>query len=329
MLINCLFFVALSGFFLTVFFISLFKKLAVKYKILMPQGIPLVGGIAIGLSFAVVSILGFFLCRGFSQEVTGIIISSFTMLIFGIIDDWHELSIKAKFLVQIIATSLLILFGIKTQIVYIGNVANIIITFIWVLGITNAINHLDVIDGLAAGTVMFASLAFFAIAIFNGDIKTAALSLTLTVTAFSFLFYNFPPAKIYMGNSGSHFLGFVLAAIALVVSYAPLERKIALFSPLLILGLPMFDTAFLILARIVKKSLPFKKSNDHLALIFLALGYSKKKILLIMLALCLFFSISGILLSQVSSLFGIGIIVFLVVMSLALTIGMGKAVLYK
>jgi len=127
-----------------------------------------------------------------------------------------------------------------------------------------------------------------------------------------------------MGNSGSHFLGFVLAAIALVISYAPLERKIALFSPLLILGLPIFDTAFLISMRIIKKSLPFKKSNDHLALRFLALGYSRKKTLLIMLTLCLFFSLCGILVSLVSNLSGITIIVFVGLVSLALTKKMSR-----
>lgn len=328
MLTNCLF-IALSGFFLSLFFIFLFKKLSVRYKILMPQGIPLIGGIAIGLSFVLASILGFSLYGGFSQEVIGIIIASFMMLIFGVIDDLRELSISAKFLVQIIATSLLILFGIKTQIVYIGNLTNIIITFIWVLGIANAINHLDVVDAVAAGTAMFAGFAFFAISLFNGDIKTAILSLALVAATLSFLIYNFPPARIYMGNSGSHFLGFILAAIALVISYAPLERKIALLSPIVILGLPIFDTAFLVLVRIMKKSLPFKKSNDHLALRFLALGYSKKKALLTMLALCLFFSVSGVLLSQVSNLFGIAIIGFLFLVSLALTVKMGKAVLYR
>ncbi len=326
--INCLF-IALSGFLLSLFFIFIFKKLSVRCKVLMPQGIPLIGGIAIGLSFVLASILSFALCRDFSQEVSGVIIASFTMLIFGVIDDLRELSIPAKFSVQIIATSLLIFFGIRTQIVYIGNLANIIITFIWILGITNAINHLDVIDGLAAGTSIFASLAFFAISLFNGDISIAILSLVLASAAVSFLIYNLPPAKIYMGNSGSHFLGFVMAAIALVISYAPLERKIALLSPLVILGLPIFDTAFLVLVRIRKKSLPFKKSNDHPALIFLALGYSKKKTLLIMLTLCLFFSVSGVLLSQVSNLFGIAIIGVLVLVSLSLTIKMGRAVLYK
>lgn len=328
MLINCLF-IALSGFFLSLFFIFLLKKLSVRYRILMPQGVPLIGGIAIGLSFIFASALGLSLYRGFSKEITGVIVASFMMLVFGVIDDLRELSISAKFLAQIIAASLLILFGIRTQIVYIGNLANIIITFIWVLGIANAINHLDVVDAVAAGTAMFAGLAFFAISIFNGDVKTAILSVALAVPTLTFLMYNFPPARIYMGNAGSHFLGFVLAAIALIVSYASMERKIALLSPIVILGLPIFDTTFLILMRIIKKSLPFKKSNDHLSLIFLALGYSKKKTLLTMVTLCLIFSVSGACLSQISNLSGIGIIVFLVLMILALTIRMGKAVVHR
>lgn len=317
-------FIVLSAFSLGLFFIFLFKKLAVRYNLLIYKGIPLIGGMAMGLSFLIVSLSVFFVYRSLPQEALGIIITSLIMLIFGVIDDLRELSIPAKFLVQIIAISLLIFFGIRTRIVYIGNITNIIITFIWVLGITNAFNHLDVIDGLASGTTVIVSLAFFVISFLNGDIKTMILSLALAAAAFSFLIRNLPPARIYMGNSGSHFLGFILAAIALIISYAPLERKIALLSPLLILGLPIFDTAFLILMRIAKKSLPFKKSNDHLALRLLAIGYSKKKALLTMLSLCLFFSLCGILLSKVSNLFGIIIVAFVVLASLALSIKMSK-----
>ncbi|MDP3731635.1 MAG: MraY family glycosyltransferase [Candidatus Omnitrophota bacterium] len=272
-----------------------------------------------GLSFVFACLVADLFYKNFSQEARAIVIASFIMLVFGVIDDWKELSILAKFLMQIIATFLLILFGVRTQIIYIGNLANIIITFIWMLGITNAFNHLDVIDGVAAGTAFIVSLAFFIISILNGSIENAILSLALSSAISSFFIYNLPPAKIYMGNAGSHFLGFTLAAVALIISYAPLERKIALLSPLLILGFPIFDTVFLIMARVIKKSLPFKKSNDHLALKFLALGYSKKKVLLIMLGLCLFFSLGGILLSQVPNILGIIIIIFVGFVSLALT----------
>ncbi len=306
------------------FFISISKKIALRHNLLVSQGIPLVGGIEMGLSFILVSLFGFFLYGILPRQVIGIIIPAAIMLVFGVIDDWRELSVGAKFLVQIIAISVLVSFGVRTQIVYIGNLLNLIITFVWILAITNAFNHLDVIDGLAAGCAMIISFAFFVVALLNGDIKIAVLSLALASAILSCFIYNFPPARIYMGNSGSHFLGFVLATIALEISYAPLDRKIALLSPLLILGFPIFDTAFLILMRLIKARSIFKKSNDHLALRFLRLGYSKNKTLLLMLALSLFFALSGVCLSQVSNALGIIIIVLAAIVSLVLTKRMNK-----
>ncbi|MBU0549580.1 MAG: undecaprenyl/decaprenyl-phosphate alpha-N-acetylglucosaminyl 1-phosphate transferase [Candidatus Omnitrophica bacterium] len=323
MLINYLL-IVLTGLLFGKLFISLSKKFALRYNILISQGTPLVGGFGMGLSFVLVSLFGFFLYGGLSREIVGIIIASSIMLILGIIDDWRELSISAKFFIQIIATFLLIIFGIKTQIAYIGNLLNVVITFIWVLAITNAFNHLDVIDGVAAGCAMIISCAFFTVALLNGDIKIAILCLALAVASLSCLIHNFPPAKIYMGNSGSHFVGFTLAAIALSISYAPLERKIALLSPLLILGLPIFDTAFLILMRLIKSRSIFKKSNDHLVLRLLRRGYSKKKALLFMIVLSLFFSLSGVILSQASSTTGAIIIVLAGVVSLLVTERIGR-----
>ena len=246
------------------------------------------------------------------------------MLIFGVVDDWKELSISAKFLVQILTISLLIFLGIKTQIVGIGNFLNIIITFVWVIGITNAFNHLDIMDGLAGVTALIVSFAFFAVSIFNNDTRITIISLALAGATFGFLIYNLPPAKIYMGNSGSHFLGFVLASVALAISYAPIERKTALFSPLLILGFPIFDTAFLVFMRIKQKRSAFRKSEDHLALRLLKMGYSKSKILIFMFLLCLFFSLSGVAVSQVPNLFGIFIIVVVILASIVLSIQMSK-----
>jgi UDP-GlcNAc:undecaprenyl-phosphate GlcNAc-1-phosphate transferase len=205
-----------------------------------------------------------------------------------------------------------------------GSLSNIIITYVWVLAITNAFNHLDVLDGLASGVATLVGSSFFVISLMNQQSAIAILALSLSAATFGFLIFNFPPARIYMGNCGSHFLGFVLAAIALAISYAPLERKIALFSPLLILSFPIYDTAFLILMRTKQGKLPFKKSNDHLALRLLALGYSKKKALVIMLALGLFFCFSGVLLSQVSTTLGTVIIVITLILSLAITKKMGR-----
>jgi len=314
----------LLGFLFSILFIVLFRKISLKNKLINRQGIPLIGGICIFLSFIFVCLLGFKIFGILSSYATGIIISSAVMLLFGLIDDYCELSIITKFFIQIVSTSLLIFFGIRTYIIYIGNLPNIVITFIWVIGITNAFNLLDVIDGLSASVAVIISIAFFIISIFTGNTTSAILILSLSGAIIGFLIYNLPPARIYMGNSGSHFLGFIFAAIAMLISYAPLKREIALFTPLLILGLPIFDTLFIILIRISKKKLPFEKTNDHLPLRLLALGYSKRKVLLIMLSLCLFFSVCGILVSRLSNSAGIAIIIFVIAVSWAFTKKMSK-----
>jgi len=275
-----------------------------RRKLFVSSGIPLAGGLGIGISFFVASLIGFNLSGALTPPVQGILLASLLMLLFGLVDDLKELSITAKFLAQSIATLILIAFGVRAEIVHIGFVANIAITFLWVLGITNAINHLDVMDGLAGAVSLIAGLSFFVISSFIGDTNSAILSLVLCSAVISFLVFNLPPAKIYMGNCGSHFLGFVLAAVALNISYAPIEKRIALLSPLLILGFPIFDTAFLIMVRLSKGKLPFKKSNDHPALLFQAAGYSKRKTLFILGALCLFFSTVGLMVKWLPNLLG-------------------------
>ncbi len=311
----------LSTFAAGVLLTLLFRKISLSRNILIAKnGVSLAGGIGIAVGFLAFYYL-FSLVLGLKLNIK-IILPSFVMLIFGIFDDWRELSVLTKFAVQIASTLILVLLGVTTKIVYIGEPVNLFITFLWVIGITNAFNHLDVLDGLAGGLAVIICAAFSVVSFLGGGFDFSFLFLAFI--ALGFLVFNYPPARIYMGNSGSHFLGFILAAIALAISYAPLERKIALFSPLLILGLPIFDTAFLILMRIRQGRSALKKSNDHLALRFLALGYSKKKTLLSMLSLCLFFSLCAILVSQLSNLFGSTIIAFVLLVSLGLARKMSR-----
>lgn len=277
-----------------------------------------------GLSFLIASLCILFILKNSHQLILGILIPSLVILFFGIVDDIKELSVWQKLLVQAVAVTLLILLGIRTKIIYIGYAANIIITSLWVIGITNAFNHLDIIDGLAGGTAVIISLAFFIVAVFSKNAAVIFLSLALMGILFSFLARNFPPAKVYMGNSGSHFLGFVLSAVALVLSYAPLERKIALLSPIFILGFPIFDTAFVILMRIGKGRPAVIKSNDHLALRFLKKGYSQNKTLWLMLALAAFFALCGVLLSRLSGFWGYLVICVAFLVSFVLTIRMSR-----
>lgn len=303
--------------------VALLRRLAKRYSLLMQGDIPLVGGIAIGLALFLVS--GFLSPIGLSAQLKGIVASSLIMLIFGIIDDLKELSVPWKFLVEIIATSVLVSCGVKTQIVYIGQAANILITFIWVVGISNAFNHLDVLDGLAGGSALIVGLAFGMICFLNLDAQNMFLALALSGAVLGFLLYNLPPAKVYLGNSGSHFLGFIFASLALAVSYAPLERKVALLAPLFILGFPIFDTAFLILVRIKQNKSVLKKSDDHLALRFIKLGYSKKKALAAMLGMALLFSLSGLVISRASNMLGWLVVIAVFLFSLATAYRMSRS----
>ncbi len=318
---------------LAVFFISfligvlslvLFKKLALKYNRLVLNGVPLVGGLSMAAAFIAGIAASCLIFKVIPRQLSGIAVSSLIMLVFGLFDDRRELSIRTKFLAQIIATSVLILSGVRTKIVYMSDLTNMLITLVWVIGITNAFNHLDIMDGLAGGVGFIVAAAFLAVSLLNQDITSLILVMAVISAVSSFLVDNLPPAKTYMGNSGSHFLGFLLASVAMLISYAPMGRKIALLSPILILGLPIFDTVFVSIVRLKKHIWPFKKSADHLALLLLRSGYSKRRVLAYMFFLTLLFCISGITLMKIPNSLGALLVSAVAVMSLVLIVKMGK-----
>lgn len=295
------------------------RRAALKRHILLSQGTtPLVGGIAMGACVVGAFMCDYFYSGSIPKGVAGIVASSFLMLLFGIIDDCKELSVALKFLTQCVATALLVWCGVKTNIVYIGPFLNIVITFLWVIGITNAFNHLDVMDGLTGGIALITSLALGTVAFLNNDANSFFIALLIAGMSSVFLCFNYPPAKVYLGNSGSHFLGFLTGSLAILISYAPVKREVALLSPVIILGMPIFDTAFLIVTRIKNKRSVFRKSGDHFALRLLKHGYSLKGSLRYMLLLALLYAFLGALLSQASNLLGTGIIVFIFLISLLL-----------
>jgi UDP-GlcNAc:undecaprenyl-phosphate/decaprenyl-phosphate GlcNAc-1-phosphate transferase len=312
------------AFLLNLTLIVFFRHLALRYRTMLSGKIPHVGGICLGISIVAAGLLGLSLSGGLTKEGLGIIIASAAMLIFGILDDRWEFSVAAKFSVEIIAAFLLIALGVKTQIVRIGPLANILITVVWVLGVTNAFNHLDVMDGLAGGSAAIAGLSFFLIAALSGQVISATLVAVLSGALFSFLIFNFPPAKIYLGNAGSHLVGFVLAAVSLSTSYAPEQNKIALLTPILILGLAIFDTGFLAFMRMSNGRSVFEKSNDHLALRFLKQGHTKAKTLALMLGLGVLFSLSGVILARVPSFFGHMSVILSVGVALGISRSMAK-----
>lgn len=304
--------------------ISLLAKISLKYKILRTRGIPSVGGLGIGLAFIFSLSLGFFIFDFPASKILAMSGACLLMLFLGVIDDIKELLVAQKFLAQSFCAALLISSGIRTEIMYFGFWGNAAITFFWIIGITNAFNLLDIMDGLAAGTSLIVSGAFLAIGFLSADLNVQLLSLILCASSIGFLIFNLPPAKAYLGNSGSHFLGLFIASLALITHYASANNAFALLSPMMILGLPIMDTILLVIFRVIKRKTPFKKSKDHLALKIGALGFSPVETILIMYVLSSIFAGCGVVLAMVNNLLGAVIITCVFLFSIGVFLRMVK-----
>lgn len=269
----------------------LFRKIALKFEILdhpVPNlkihsaPVPYLGGLAIWLAF-VVTLLGVrFLTHfptGTLRNLRGIFYGGTLIMVLGLIDDIWQLDYRVKFFGQFIASLILILYNIRIE--FISSLPlSIFLTIFWVVGITNAINIIDIMDGLAAGVVVIAGLAFSFIALPIEKIYVNFAALALAGSCLGFLRYNWQPARIFMGDSGSLFIGFILAAISLGESYTTINN-IGLFAPFLVLGIPIYDTLLVIFFRTLKGKSIFAGSRDHFAFRLEAMGYERKKVVLI------------------------------------------------
>ncbi len=216
------------------------------------------------------------------------------MLLSGILDDIFEFSAPVKMLFQITAVALLAHNGLSLGIL--SAAADAVLTVIWVLGITNAFNYLDIVDGLAASLGIVSSFSFFILFAACGDSARSAVFFFLCLSLSGFFLSNYPPAKVYMGNTGSHFIGFMLALAPLTSVYAPVCAGTNILpSAVLISGMPVFDTAFVTLLRFYRRQPLFKKSGDHLALRLIGQGVPLNGILKQMTAASAFFCASGLL----------------------------------
>ncbi len=320
--LSCLlaFFISLiTGLILT----PIFAKVMLKFRIVSrpitlrkdTRGFPL-GGISIYFSFIIATLLTLFYTSSITSGLKGILIGASLVMLLGLYDDAKELCVGLKFLGELIAILILMSFGVKTQIILISPNLNLLVTIIWVLGIINAFNLLDILDGLSCGLGAIASLTFLLVAIFTHNLRVAIIAGALAGSSLAFLKYNFPEAKVFMGDTGSLFIGFILAAVAIDISYAPLGREVALLAPILILGLPIYDTLFLMLMRLLRGKSVFRKSNDHLALRLMATGLGQKKTVLMMYSFGLFFSICALIVSRVKNEWGIVVVLVVVISSI-------------
>ena len=267
---------------LSLYLTPLMRRAALQFGIVdRPDGklkkhkksMPYLGGIAIYLAFLLA--LAFSFTPEFNKEVLGLLLAGTIVLLLGFIDDLGFLKTWVKFAGQLIAVLVLVKSGIFIKLVFFPNYICIPLTFLWLVGMINAFNIIDVMDGLAVGVAFFASIAFFFVALLNGRIMIAIVAITLAGSLLGFIRYNFNPARIYMGDAGSMFLGLMIGALAMVGSYTD-KNVLGFLAPAVILGIPIFDTIQVTVAR-WRKGIPFYRgSPDHYALLLRTAGLSVK-----------------------------------------------------
>jgi UDP-GlcNAc:undecaprenyl-phosphate GlcNAc-1-phosphate transferase len=225
------------------------------------EPVPYLGGLAVYLAF----LFAISLAYEFSPQILGLLLAGTIVLLLGLIDDFGVLSPGAKFIGQAVAAFVLIRAGISIDLVFLPRWVDLPLTVVWLIGVTNAFNLSDIMDGLAGGLALAAAATLLVVNLLNGDMVTALLSAGLAGSIAGFLPYNFQPARIYLGDAGSLFLGLMIGALAMIGRYTEVSPVGAL-APVLILGLPIFDTIFVMYVRRRRGISMFLGSPDHIPL---------------------------------------------------------------
>jgi UDP-GlcNAc:undecaprenyl-phosphate GlcNAc-1-phosphate transferase len=278
--------------------------------------IPRLGGLAIFLGFILtILVLVKMDLLEINKEILGMLLGASIIVGMGFVDDIKPLPAKVKLVVQIIAASVLVGFGIRIE--YITNflksdtisllnkgtvglgILSIPITIFWIVGITNTVNLIDGLDGLAAGISAIAALTLAYVAYAKPELsnsqETLMMTLALAGSCIGFLPFNFNPAKIFMGDTGSLFLGFILAAIS-INGFIKGATALAMVVPIFALGLPIFDTTFAILRRAFNGRPIMEADKGHLHHRLLSTGTGQKRAVLPLYMISTFLGVSAALL---------------------------------
>ena len=255
---------------LAIYGVPLARQAALKYGIVdAPDGrlkhqqepVPYFGGLAIYLALLMSLAFTF----EFRHDVLGISLGGTIVVMLGLIDDFGVLTPATKLAGQLLAVFVLIKSGIRIEVAAFPEWVDLLLTLIWMIGLINAFNLLDIMDGLSAGIGAVSAIGLFIAAWLQGDQTTAFLLAALIGSLVGFLKYNWKPARIYMGDTGAMFIGLLLGAMAMIGKY-PSDHPLSLLTPVFILGIPIFDTLFVMWIR-YQRGLPiFWGSPDHIAI---------------------------------------------------------------
>ncbi len=285
---------------------------------------PRLGGLAIFLSFVGAYVLIYPAAGGKLSIFTGLMVSAALIEIVGVIDDKYEISAKFKLLGQVTAASAVYLFGVQIDYISIPfsqfdislHWLSFPITVLWIVGVTNAINLIDGLDGLATGVSAIATATIMVIALLSGNIPVFILCGMLLGSLVGFLFFNFLPAKIFMGESGSAFLGFFLAALS-VYGFKQ-AASVSFVIPLAALGLPLSDTVLAIIRRKLRKVPIFSADTGHLHHSLVNMGLTPRNAVFTIYCVSFIFGLSAVLLFQVSSYTLVTVLIMLLLLFILL-----------
>jgi UDP-GlcNAc:undecaprenyl-phosphate GlcNAc-1-phosphate transferase len=255
---------------LALYFTPIFRDSARRFGIVdRPDGglknqkepVPYLGGLAV--FSAVLFPVSIFL--RFSDELMGLLLASTIVVMLGLIDDIGRLSSRIKLVVQVIAIFLMIKSGIRIRIGFLPPLISIFLTFLWMLLMTNGFNLIDVMDGLAGGVGSVSAAALSVVFLLQGDLMGVVTCVSLAGALLGFLYYNRPPAQIYLGDTGSLFLGFLLGGLAIGGEYT-IRNSLGWLSAISIFAVPLFEILFLSYVRFRRGAPIMAGSRDHFSL---------------------------------------------------------------
>ena len=295
-----------------------FRNLALKQKILdtpnserkiQRTAVPYLGGFGIALAVVLTTFAAITFSEATSENyflALSVLAPAIVLGLIGFIDDKKHLTPLSRFIAQTFAGVFTALVLILTNTV--GNPTNSVfldalLTIIWVVGICNAINFFDNMDGAAGGISALSGFGFAVIGLQNGQYFVAAFGLVLSGACVGYLFWNWNPAKIYMGDAGALFIGIILAALAVRVDPVSVSGIGAFFVPICVLALPILDTTTVVIDRLRRKVSPFEGGLDHLSHRLIRSGLTRKTSAIILWSLSGLFAGVSVLLPNLSQSF--------------------------
>jgi len=275
--------------------------------------LPRLGGVAI-YAGCILALLLF--DRFYMSQLVSILIGATIVSFLGIWDDYRTVKPLIKLGGQIIAGLILIYSGVKVNFLP-YEILNIIATLLWIVTITNALNLLDNMDGLSGGVATIACAFYFLVSVMTGQYLVASLAAALFGACLGFLYYNFNPASIFMGDSGSLFIGFLLATIGIKLRFPSNVAFVTWMVPVVVLGLPLFDTTLVVISRLRRGLNPLTTpGKDHVSHRLVHLGLTQREAVLILYLVCCCFGLTAMFLMHASIFEGYFIGVLLCIIAL-------------